>query len=215
MRRIVLGAVACLMLSGCTDDVAPAAGAAGTTGSTGTAAATLTLPSASASASTSTAPESSPPSSDAGPTINDRGNVVEKLGQQAGIRTSEGRQAVIFAVDSVEIDPTCSGRNVPATNGHYLGVRVRVTTGDLAFLGGTWSMSEDDFAIQGPDGALRFDVAGKGASNCLPEAERFPATSLQPNRQYVGTIVLDSPVTSGTLVFSTPALQGNGWEWQF
>jgi hypothetical protein len=209
VRRIIVAASACLLLGGCSggaDGDAPAA--------RGTSAPTLTLPTPSSAvvSNGTTAPSRATPQSTA--VINDRGNVVEALGQQAGIRAPDGQQAVVFAVDAVVIDPPCSGAQQPA-NGHYLGVRVRVTTGDLGFLGGSWSMSADDFAVAGPDGDLRFDLGGDGGATCLRAAERFPTTPLEPHRQYVGTVVLDSPLTSGTLVFSTPALQGSGWEWRF
>jgi hypothetical protein len=81
-------------------------------------------------------------------------------------------------------------------------------------MGGTWSMSADDFALLEPDG-MRFDLGGEGAATCLEAAKRFPTTPLDSDSQYVGTIVLDAPATTGTLVYSPPDLQGSGWEWQF
>jgi hypothetical protein len=202
-----------LLLTGCSEPADDAGESAAAT----TSEAPLALPpapsssgsSASSSPTTATASTSSTPAEP-----NERGNIVQVTGQQAGIQGPDGDQEVIFSVDAVVLDQPCAG-GAPATNGHYLGVQVRVTTGDLAFLGGTWSMSANDFAILQPDGTMRFDLATEGALQCLAGSDRFPVSALEPGRQYSGTIVLDSPVTSGTLVFAPPGLQGDGWEWQF
>ena len=209
-RTFAVGVAVALLVSGCSDadepaDDQPAASSADD--------GPLALPPAPSSSATP-APTTSPsPSAPAEP--NERGNVVQVTGQQAGIQGPDGRQQVIFSVDSVVVDQPCSGEQSAPMNGHYLGVQVRVTTGDLGFLGGTWSMSANDFAVVQPDGTLRFDLATEGALDCLDGSGRFPTTALEPGRKYTGTIVLDSPVTSGTLVFAPPGLQGNGWEWQF
>jgi hypothetical protein len=221
VRKTIGLAVACVFaLSGCSGD-----GGAGSTGASPTSEAVpagLSLPrsSATASATGTTSPSStaSAPTSASASTsavINDRGNVVQATGQQAGIRAPDGTQAVIFTVDAVAVDQKCSDGAPPPKNGHYLGVQVRVTTGNLDFLGGSWSMSADDFALLDPKGGMRFDLAGDSAAKCLRESQRLVPTTLRPNRQYVGTIVLDSPATTGTLVFSPPGVQGNGWEWTF
>jgi hypothetical protein len=210
-RTWVLGVAAALLVSGCSDSPEPTEDQpAATSAADGP----LALPPAPSSGSASSAPSTtSSPSAPAEP--NERGNVVQVTGQQAGIQGPDGRQQVIFSVDSVVVDQPCSGEQSAPTNGHYLGVQVRVTTGDLGFLGGTWSMSANDFAVVQPDGTMRFDLGTEGAQRCLDDSGRFPGTALEPGRKYTGTIVLDSPVTSGTLVFAPPGLQGNGWEWQF
>jgi hypothetical protein len=194
--------------SGHAEDAAPA-------GATG---ATLSLPATSPSASAATPSHTATSSSaSASAVLDDGGNVVESLGQQAGIRTPDGKQAVLFSVDAVVVDPRCTGsqQQLAPVNGHYLAVHVRVTTGDLDFLGGRWSMTAQDFGVRGADGVTRFDVADQGAMNCLDDPDRFPTTALGPGQQEVGTIVLDSPTTTGTLVFSPPDLQGTSWKWQF
>jgi hypothetical protein len=218
VRKTIGLAVACLFaLSGCSGDGAGSAGASPTSEAVP---AGLSLPRSSATASATGTPSpsstaSATTSASASAVINDRGNVVQATGQQAGIRAPDGTQAVIFTVDAVAVDQTCSDGVPPPKNGHYLGVQVRVTTGNLDFLGGSWSMSADDFALLDPKGGMRFDLAGDGAAKCLRASQRLAPTTLRPNRQYVGTIVLDSPATTGTLVFSPPGVQGNGWEWTF
>jgi len=209
-RMSVLGVAAALLVTGCSNTDEPAADQPAATSA---ADAPLALPPAPSPAPTPAPTSTSPPPAPAQP--NERGNVVQVTGQQAGIQGPDGRSQVIFSVDSVVVDQPCAGGRSPATNGQYLGVQVRVATGDLGFLGGTWSMSANDFAVVQPDGTMRFDLGTEGALNCLDGSSRFPATALEPGRTYTGTIVLDSPVTSGTLVFAPPGLQGNGWEWQF
>jgi hypothetical protein len=208
-RTVAVGAALALLVCGCSDPAEPAEESAATTAAD----APLALPPAPSSAS-STGSASTSSSSPAPVEESERGNVVQVTGQQAGIQGPDGQQEVIFSVDAVVVDQPCSG-GPPATNGHYLGVQVRVTTGDLGFLGGTWSMSANDFAVVQSDGSMRFDLGSEGALQCLDGSDRFPVTALEPGHKYSGTIVLDSPVTSGTLVFAPPGLQGNGWEWRF
>jgi hypothetical protein len=40
------------------------------------------------------------------------------------------------------------------------------------------------------------------------------AQTLGPGQQYAGSVVLDSPVVSGVLIFA-PGGAPTGWEWQF
>jgi hypothetical protein len=202
-KNIVVGVAVLLLLSGCSGDDASPGASEGTDTQ-----APLTLP----PGSTSGTPDAPSP---AAATTNDRGNVVQATGQQAGIQGPDGNQAVIFSVDEVAVDQACSGQAPRPVNGHYLGVHVRVTTGDLGFLGDTWSMSAADFGLRQPDGSTFFDLATEGARSCLDDDEAFPAASLRPDEEYEGMIVLDSPATTGTLVFSPPSLHGNGWEWTF
>ncbi|MGY1605491.1 hypothetical protein [Geodermatophilus sp. SYSU D00815] len=176
---------------------------------------TLTLPPAEGSpAGEPPAEESTPATTTAPATVNDRGNLEEEPGRQAGIRNADGSQAVVFSIDRIVVNQPCTGTPAPE-RGHFLGLHVRVTTGDLAAVGGSWSMTPYDFGLLGDDGAVDFDLARPGALDCLGAAERFPVEALEPDSQYSGVIVLDVPVTTGTLLFSTPALQGNGWEWRF
>ena len=216
MRMTRIATAACLLvLCGC----GSGAGAAGATGTSGAAAGTLTLPPAAGTTAAGTAASAAATSAAAttggSAVVNDRGNLEESIGQQAGIRNADGGQALIFSVDGIVVDPPCSNQGSAPTKGHFLGVRVRVTTADLTSIGGSWQMSATDFAVIGPDGTKEFDVAGAAALNCLAPSERLTSEPMGSGQQYVGTIVLDSPTPSGTLVFTTPALQGNGWEWRF
>ena len=121
MRRIsVIGAAAALLLCGCSEAAEPTdESAAATAADT-----PLALPPGPSSAPSSSAP-SSTPSAPVEP--NERGNVVQVTGQQAGIQGPDGRSQVIFSVDSVVVDQPCSDER-------STGVLIRVLTSDAGSL---------------------------------------------------------------------------------
>jgi hypothetical protein len=171
----------------------------------------LTLPSESAESSTPRTPSSTSP---AAPT-NARGNVESDLGEPIAIEGQGGRPAVVFAIDDV-VDVECTGRDAaPPGEGYFIGVRIRVTTGNLSSLGGTWGMAPNDWGIADPEGGTSFDVVDEAATTCLDPPEKFPTDPLRSDQQVSGTFVLNSPTPTGTVLFSTPAVPGRGWEWTF
>jgi hypothetical protein len=154
-------------------------------------------------------------SSPAAPT-NARGNVEADLGEPIAVEGSDGRPAVVFAIDDVVVGLECTGRDAaPPGEAYFIGVRIRVTTGDLSTLGGTWGMSPNDWGIAGADGSTNFDVVDEAAATCLDAPEKFPTDPLRSDQEVSGTFVLNSPTPSGTVLFSTPAVPGRGWEWKF
>jgi hypothetical protein len=159
---------------------------------------------------------SRPTATSPAPTTNSRGNVETGLGQPVAIEGQGGRPAVVFAIDDVVVDVECTGRDAaPPGEGHFIGVRIRVTTGDLSSLGGTWGMAPNDWGIADPDGGTSYDVVDEAATTCLDPPAKFPTDPLRSNQQVSGTFVLHSPTPTGTVLFSTPAVPGRGWEWKF
>jgi hypothetical protein len=75
------------------------------------------------------------------------------------------------------------------------------------------SFTESDFRVIGPDGVTVPNVTGN-AYSCLGSGRTLSGVQIGPGQQYVGTVVIDSPVTSGSLVFA-PAGSATGWEWEF
>lgn len=73
--------------------------------------------------------------------------------------------------------------------------------------------TSDHFKVVGSDGVTVSDVRGNGYS-CLGASEAFTTDQLGPGQQYVGTVVIDSPVTTGALIYTYPGMT-TGWEWQF
>ncbi|MGY1730140.1 hypothetical protein ACI798_01370 [Geodermatophilus sp. SYSU D01045] len=170
------------------------------------------LPPTSTSAAPSTAEAT-------GPARSARGNIIKQLGEEGGFTASEAPDAprvFTFAVDSITVDPQCSSdyASEPA-NGHYIAISLRAST-SAEFDPSTYlTISQYDFQVIGPDGLTVNDVSGN-AYSCLAPNEQFTSDPVGPGQQYVGTIVIDAPVTSGTLAFIPGALGApTGWEWSF
>jgi hypothetical protein len=169
------------------------------------------------------APKSSAASSSASRTngngvgLNDRGDIVKALGENGGLSDPVDESApwaLTFAVDSITVDPECTTNFAePPSNGHYLAVNVRATTSPG--LPADWyiQFTSDAFKVVGPDGITKDSLNGNSYS-CLPEGDLFTYDTLGPGQQYAGTVVLDSPVDSGSLIFTIPGGEG-GWEWSF
>ncbi len=211
MVRTALAAGLCLVaLSGCSG--AGGDEKDGGNGARSSSPAPLTLPSEPAESSTSGTPSATV----AATPTNARGNVESDLGEPIAIQGQGGRPAVVFAIDDVVVDVECTGPDAaPPGEGYFIGVRIRVTTGDLSSLGGTWGMAPNDWGIADPDGGTSFDVVDEAATTCLDSPQRFPTDPLRSNQQLSGTFVLNSPTPTGTVLFSTPAVPGRGWEWKF
>ncbi|MGY1761039.1 hypothetical protein ACI79G_07085 [Geodermatophilus sp. SYSU D00779] len=192
-----LAAATCLTLAAC-----------GGEDSASTEAADATLPTQTSAAPTSAEPD--------GPARSDRGNIIKQIGEEGGNSLDENSDELVFrfAVDAIRVDQECnSGYPQEPTNGHFIGIDVRAaTTANLPpdfFV----QMSADQFQVIGPDGLTVTDVWGT-AYSCLDSASSFTSDQLGPAQQYAGTVVIDSPVTSGTLVYKHPG-DTTGWEWQF
>ncbi|MGY1633057.1 hypothetical protein ACI784_15250 [Geodermatophilus sp. SYSU D01186] len=171
----------------------------------------LTLPPTTSAAPTTTAP--APPT----PERNARGNLVKGLGEAGGFgHPDTGEDMVSWAVDEIVVDLPCTEPyyDYEPENGHIVGLRLRVSTGsDLSPLG-YFAVDEQDFSYIGPDGITRSNIYSVSAYACLPSSEQFTTDELGPSQQYVGTVVLDVPGTTGTIVYKPSAAEG-GWEWNF
>jgi hypothetical protein len=139
------------------------------------------------------------------------------MGETGGfVHPDTDADMVTWAVDEVVVDLPCTAPyyDYEPENGHIVGLRFRVATGpDLSPLG-YFAISDQDFAFVGPDGITHSNVYSVSAYACLPPAEQFPTDQLGPGQQYVGTVVLDVPNTTGTIIYKPPMADG-GWEWNF
>lgn len=165
---------------------------------------------ASAAASASAAAGAAQQTNANGAALNSHGNIPKAIGQEGGMTDTPGGPAVLtFSIDAIRVDPPC---NAPASskplNGHYVVATMRVTT--TPGYTGSLVIDEKDFSIIGPDGVTVTDVAGYGFT-CM--RNRFFDLPLHPGQTYRGEVILDSPVTAGSLIFAPPDAQ-TGWEWQ-
>ena len=154
-----------------------------------------------------------------GAPTNDRGNIEKKIGEEAGVLDSEtGDQLLTFAVDSITPDVACdtseySEPEVPQ-NGHFTKVDLRVSTAPALGVDSYTTISASDFKFIGPDGLTVSDLGTFGAFSCLDEGG-FASEALGPGQKYAGSIVLDLPATTGTLIFAPYFGQTGGWEYAF
>lgn len=145
-----------------------------------------------------------------------RGNLIKKVGQAGSLKLENGQQMMSFVVSKISVDAACTSPYAkPAENGHFLTLKISVeTTAALAqdinqfvwFGGQSWKF----IASNGTTYNGSLDTSA--AYMCIQDAERLPA-KIGPAEKVTGTLVLDVPATSGTLVFDSAS--GGGWEWTF
>jgi hypothetical protein len=211
MRNTLLAAIAAafVLCGGCARDIP-----ADNESNNDSAAAPPTLPVTSSSPAATT---SSPPP---GPPRSPRGNLIKAFGEEAGYcsATTECNPSnveVTFAIDSVTVNPKCdTGFAHPPENGTLLAVALRVATATTLPPDLYTSFSAFDFQIIGQDGLTVSNLATAATYSCLNPSETFTSGQLRPGQKYAGTILLDSPSPTGTLIYA-PANSSIGWEWQF
>jgi hypothetical protein len=137
------------------------------------------------------------------------------LGEQLTV-LDDGALVLTVAVDSVVADVTCAGpATLPAVNGHLIAVQVRVTTGsDLTSLGEAPAVRATDFSFVGEDGVTLIEAGTDSAASCVPDTSALSTDPLAPDQELAGTVVLDVPATTGTLVLA-PDFLASGAEWAY
>lgn len=149
----------------------------------------------------------------AAPSLNDRGLIPKKLGQDGGLTGTDGKQLVAgFAIDKVQVDPPCSEYGTPPAAGHTLLLSVSVATGndqaaaeELSFL-----LNGGNFVEIGADGVTRPSQFG----SCTDAMVTLPGM-FGVNQKYSGQIEVVVPEASGTLALTYPGADSGGWEWQY
>ena len=147
---------------------------------------------------------------------NERGNAVLPFGEELSVFDDvTGAVALAVAVDDVSFDVACSDpASTPATNGHLMAVQVRIATGsDLSAVGGEPVVRAADFRFLGADG-VPSAADTPSAGSCLPGAESLPPGPVAAGQELTGTVVLDVPATTGTIVFA-PDYLAAGAEWAY
>ena len=139
------------------------------------------------------------------------GPVAKEVGQEARLVGEDDAVLLSFTVEAVRPDVTCDVPGAPAPAvGRFVAVDLTVTAG--AELPGELSFDPSRFTVTGPDHVPVPDLTGPGAV-CLRDA--FPAGPLAPGGTYRGTVVLDSPVSSGLLGVTPLGPDDADWQWEF
>ncbi|MFD2093441.1 hypothetical protein [Blastococcus deserti] len=161
-------------------------------------------------------PAEQPPTAEPPPATDPPQDRYLVLGETYEKRDAAGRVVFSIALDRVAADPSCSGTAVPPPgHGHLVALHVRVLVAPAPAAGGaTPAVTAGDFRYLGADGSSVPDVATPAAAACLTEAERWPNGGPGPETPATGTVVLDVPATTGTIVYR-PAAWPTGLRWRF
>lgn len=149
----------------------------------------------------------------------ERGNIVKKVGEPAGVSGQENSNEKLmnFAVQDIEVDPVCTGSYPqPSENGHLVAVQIAAETGSAElfeelYYGTDYSLSNHNWEFITPKGTTANNIATVATYSCFPENELLP-DSIGPAEKVTGKIVLDVPAPVGTLIFND-VLSDVSWEW--
>jgi hypothetical protein len=76
------------------------------------------------------------------------------------------------------------------------------------------TISDSSFSFIGPDGVTFNGSLGTYAAfACLPDERQLPS-QLGPGQQFAGSVLLDVPAPTGTVIMSDH-FGSSGWEWAF
>lgn len=153
--------------------------------------------------------------------VNERGNLVKEIGETGGVMADPGSDPYMeFTVTEIVTDGQCTAEFAePAENGQFLFVELKISTsGASSWPEGTQGIGFDftphDFSIIGSDGLTEHELDTIATYGCLPDGELLP-NQIGPGENVVGTIVLDTANSTGTLVYKPWYLDEGGWEWNY
>lgn len=152
-------------------------------------------------------PPAPPPSATDTPPVAPEVPADEELALGERYEKVDADGTVVFSITlvSVDADAACTAPgSLPARNGNLLGLQVQVQ-GDPSFSGA-------DFQFLGTDGAVTADVETDSSVACLTRADAWPAGDPGAEQPAEGTIVLDVPAVTGTVVYR-PAGAPAGLRW--
>jgi hypothetical protein len=148
--------------------------------------------------------------------LNERGNIPLELGEQAVIRPSvdpDEPPLLTLSVREVVVDPVCDDDSEePPENGHYVALRLRAEASPEFDPRVITPIADYDFTVLTPDGSA--DPVTPAGRACFGPPRLIQNMRIGSGQEYEGWMVLDVPVTTGSLVYE-PGQEANGWEWQF
>ena len=144
------------------------------------------------------------------PTLNDRGAIVKKIGEMAGLKLESNEWTVQFKVTMIEAGYKCPAKYAERSkNGNFIAIHMDVQTTRALGSDKFWT---DQWKVIGPDGTTENDSNGN-AWGCANEADSLPGM-IGAGEHVKGIVVLDSRYTSGAVMLEQPGMDG-GWEWGF
>lgn len=156
---------------------------------------------------------SSAPAASDKPKTNDRGNIVKKVGEKAGLKNAQGKQTVELTVTKITPGFKCTGEYAsPPENGNFIAIDVTMVT-SKDFQVSDLLVNSHSWKVIGPDGTTENSSASGASFSCIPENKAIPMT-IGPGQSIKGTVILDSQYKSGAVMLPVGFSTG-GWEWPF
>jgi len=145
---------------------------------------------------------------------------VVEVGEEVPIAAEGDTATATMTIDAIEVDAPCDpayGTVETPENGHFVRLDIRAATAPVTGPPSEVSkptISDSTFSFIGPDGVtFNGSLATYAAFGCLPDENKLPS-ELGPGQQFAGSILLDVPAPTGTLIF-TDYFGSSGWEWTF
>lgn len=174
----------------------------------------------SACAAPATAPTPvQPPAASASPAP---AGALPKASGEAGalVDKTTGAETFTIQVNEIETATECEARSAGFTlapeRGTFLILDVTATLAAGANPAGTeeafMPLAAEAFSVVPQSGSTEDDVTSASAWGCLTETDLAPAV-VNPGETVTGKIVLDTRVTSGTVIYDPDG--SGGWSWPF
>lgn len=152
-----------------------------------------------------------------GDTHDERGTLLKKVGQWAGLRTDEDEViGAVFRITQIDPDLRCTAEDAEEpVNGRFVGLEFEVETspqlGETGSLA-TFNLHPEQFTAVLADGEKQGRVVGESRS-CLTRGEYLP-DALTAGMSATGMLVLDVPEGTESIVLEgLPFRSTRGWEW--
>jgi hypothetical protein len=140
-------------------------------------------------------------------------DTVLALGERYDHLDADGTVDFSITLVSVEADLACTAPgSLPPANGHLIGLKVQLLAPTPVADAEPASIAED-FRFIGADDVVTADVDTDSSAACVAEADSWPSGRPGPDAPVEGTLVLDVPAVTGTIVFRPESLP-TGLRWQ-
>lgn len=148
------------------------------------------------------------------PDTNVRGDITNQVGTPFTLDDNgSGQTYATVTVEKISVDPKCTAPYARPNNaGHTVVLDARVTTSsDATPTELSDVLNPFEFAVIGSDGVTHTGLID--TAMCFPVSQQMPI-NMNPGSKYRGKIILNSPISAGTLVYR-PTGFSNGVEWRF
>lgn len=128
--------------------------------------------------------------------------------------SNAGAEVMTFTVDAITLNPGCNSSIAdPPANGNFVAVAITINILGLVDGGSPLWFSSPGWHIIGPNGVRDNENSTLETYLCTTESEQLPSGPLGVGT-YVGLIVLDTPHTTGQVIWTPGELGGlEGWSW--